>query len=173
MPSRRQFIEVLGSASIVALLGGRYLFRVPMAWAISTQDLQRDFVWLTASEAKLVERLTAAIIPSGKDIGAAEIGAVHYIDHALKADQAKGALVRKELARLSSDVDSKEDASALLVRIQREQPALFAMLRALTIDAYYNSPKVWPLIGYPGPACLTGGYPESGVEFNELLKKQG
>ena len=174
MPSRREFVSLVGTGSALVVLGGSFSFRVPSAWGLSTDEKTSTFIWLKKDEAKLVERLSSAIIPSVGSLGAAEIGTVYYIDRVLHADENTGAAVRVDLAKLAIAVTPEEENPLILERIRQDFPNLFATIRALTIDAYYNSPRVWLLIGYPGPPCRTDklGYPGTGTDFEDLQGKE-
>jgi gluconate 2-dehydrogenase gamma chain len=126
---------------------------------------------LSATEADVLEAVCARLIPSdAAGPGAHEARAAHYIDRSLGGALASSReQYRSRLAALDGRAQaakgqpfarlSDADQDAVLVALEKDDPAFFALVRGHTIQGTFGDPYYggnagyvgWDLIRYPGP----------------------
>lgn len=165
--SRRRFLQQSAKSSVLALSVGSIWAEVQKAGSAKPRSI---------FPAAYRENLRAAadeIIPAADGMPAAsQVGAVNYIEIVLAKvpklkKQVQAALTQLDTHAQSlfkqsfAKVSSAEKVELLRAfQAQSERPKsggtlyasaptnLFATLRDLVYEAYYTSPKVWPLLGY-------------------------
>jgi gluconate 2-dehydrogenase gamma chain len=182
--SRRQFMAggVLYGAALSALC---FLPR-PRAWAAAEASTLP--VVLSTQQWKLVEAITARILPSDDTPGAREAGCVNFIDKALAhEDSALRSTYEQGAAGLEAVAHARfqrpfveliaVEQDALLTTLQDgaadawpaqqvTQQEFFDTVRMHTVLGFLSDPAHggnrdytgWKLTGYPGPAHHRGGY---------------
>jgi hypothetical protein len=123
------------------------------------------------------------IVPPGDDgmPGAVEVGALEAVERLMAPSAQPRALVAGGLTKLDQAASrwnrsryvelTAEQQRALLRAVQAGEAvvpdwspgsarAFFELLRRVAVEVYAAHPRVWAVIGYPGPSCLQGGYPD-------------
>ena len=145
--------------------------------------------YFTPAQAREVEAITAAIIPTTDTPGAREAGVVYFIDHGLSTfatDQQKPiaaaldavAAKRKELFPASADFASLTAAQQIDVLKAIEKTQEFGVLRFSTVAGFLCNPEDggnrdrvgWKLVAFDGAATHT---PPFGYYDAEYLKEHG
>ena len=129
-----------------------------IAGAAKRADAQDKLEFFTAAEAREVEAIAAAIIPTDETPGAREAGVIHFIDRAMPVlGDAVKAAYRKGLADLGPFASLDEPARIASLKSIETTP-FFLMLRMHTIMGFLADPKYggnrgragWKLIGFQG-----------------------
>lgn len=177
MISRRDLLKHIGAAgaAAVAPVNDATAAQGPQA---ASPPAREAFETLSASEADVLEAVTARIIPTDDaGPGAREARAAHYIDRALagplasaRPAYATGLAALDAYARATKGARfaalSAADQDAVLVDVEANTApgftpngsAFFALVRAHTIEGTFSDPYYggntnfagWDLIGYPG-----------------------
>lgn len=137
--------------------------------------------WLNEGQAAALRSLMECIVPSDDGLGAAEVGATEDFERFATSNPRLQQLTSAGLdlldrfaGRWSCDrfVDlSPEQKQTLLEDIHsgkvqgaddeaRLAKEFFEQARLHAVTVYASDPRVWQKIGFPGPSCLTGGYPD-------------
>ena len=178
MISRRDLLKhlgVAGAAAVAPVNGASAAAPAPQA---ASPPAREAFETLSATEADILEAVTARIIPTDSaGPGAREARAAHYIDRALagqlastRSIYASGLAALDAHARATKSAAfaalSPADQDAVLADVETNRAsgftpngsAFFALVRAHTIEGTFSDPYYggnanfagWDLIGYPG-----------------------
>jgi gluconate 2-dehydrogenase gamma chain len=166
---RREFVEAVSAslaAALAAAAGGR--FSTTAAYATELQA-NAPYEFLTADQARLLDVITAHIVPTDETPGAREAHVVRYIDHAFAtflSDYRKDfsetlATFNEFMATFRPDgapfVSLRHgEQIAALHDLERLKPDIFGPLRDLTMTGMFVHPEHggnyqkigWKLIGY-------------------------
>lgn len=182
--SRREFV------ARSAIYGGAVwgLFELPrpqalLAAARSSQPLSFD-----AAQWKLVEAITARIVPTDHEPGAREAHCVNFIDKALAHEDARAKPVYEAGLAGTEAASQKRFDRPFVALAEQEQdellaaieagsadgwpegpipsPLFFETVRAQTLIGFLAEPRYggnrnhagWRVTGYPGPRHHSGGY---------------
>jgi gluconate 2-dehydrogenase gamma chain len=166
---RREFVEAISATLAAALAAAaRGELSVPSAYAAAL-PASAPYEFLTAEQAKLLDVVTAHIVPTDDTPGAREAHVVRYIDHALATfmgdyqkdfGESLGAF-NEFMAEFRPDGTpflglSHSDQIAALTDLERLKPEVFGALRGMTMLGMFSHPvhggnfqKIgWKLIGY-------------------------
>jgi gluconate 2-dehydrogenase gamma chain len=181
--SRRQFM--VGSALYGSALWLSWSEPRPRAWAAAAASTEPTV--LNAAEWKILDAITARLIPTDDLPGAREAGCVNFIDKALaNEDSGMRPLYAEGLEAFETCARARERKSfteldaqaqdAFLIGLQggafEEWKAsvpsaqFFEAVRIHTVIGFLSDPvhggnrdyAGWKAIGYPGPAHHRGGY---------------
>ncbi|HEV8130519.1 MAG TPA: gluconate 2-dehydrogenase subunit 3 family protein [Acidobacteriota bacterium] len=165
--SRRSFLQQSAKSSVLALSVGSIWAEVQKAGSTKPRSI------LSVAYREKLRAAADEIIPAAGGMPAAsQVGAVSYIEVVLakvpelkkqvqaalnQLDTRAQSLFKQSFAKVSS-AERVELLRAFQEQSERPGPAgtlyasiptnLFATLRDLVYEAYYTSPKVWPLLGY-------------------------
>jgi gluconate 2-dehydrogenase gamma chain len=182
--SRREFL-----ATSALLTGSAWIsLNIPRPLAAGAAALSSERAVLSEDEWKILEAVTAHIIPTDDKPGAIEAGCVNFIDKALANEDAQLApLYKAGLAALNAvsantfetgyaDADPVHQLTLLTLLEDGKvtgwpddevpQQQFFEMLRIHTVIGFLADPAYggnrdyagWKMIGYPGPAHHRHGY---------------
>jgi gluconate 2-dehydrogenase gamma chain len=164
---RREFVEAISTALASALAAGR-LASAGEAFAATIPE-SAPYEFLTADQVKLLDVITAHIVPTDDTPGAREAHVVRFIDHAFATFFAD---YRKEFAEMHDGLVtfmshfrpdgatflelSPGEQIAALRDLERLEPDIFGPLRDLTMLGMFSHPEHggnyqkigWKLIGY-------------------------
>lgn len=100
--------------------------------------------FFTEAEARIVEAITAQLIPADQDPGAKEAGVVHYIDIQLATRFRKHRRTYREaLARFPQDFAGLPDAKQIeiLNEVEEHEKAFFNLILTHTRQGFYGDPR--------------------------------
>lgn len=166
---RREFLEAI-SASLAATLSAAKLGELSVAGAYAAElPASAPYEFLTADQARLLDVVTAHIVPTDDTPGAREARVVRFIDHSLATIFAD---FQKDFSELIVAFNefmgtfrpdgapflrlSHSEQIGALRDLERLEPEVFYAFRGLTMDGMFSHPahggnyqKVgWKLIGY-------------------------
>ena len=168
---RRQFVEAMAAALASTLSAGRAsAMGFPFAALADSPSPDAPYEFLTAEQAKLLDVITAHIVPTDDTPGAREAHVVRFIDHALatifKDFQKDFADTLDDFAEFTShyrpdgatflELSPNEQVDAHCGDLERLKPDVFGPLRGLTMTGMFAHPEHggnfskigWKLIGY-------------------------
>lgn len=172
-PSRR---DLLRGAGVVAAASGLGAAEAQAAATDTAQPALRQgprreaLETLSATEADVLEAFCARLIPSdATGPGAREARAAHYIDRSLGGALASSReAYRSGLMALDARAQgakgsgfarlAEADQDALLMALEKDDPAFFALVRGHTLQGMFGDPYYggnagfvgWDMIRYPG-----------------------
>lgn len=163
--TRRQIIAAIGAAAAVPPVEAQHQ-HAPELLQIAGAYQPKV---LSAAELAYLARLTDAIIPRTETPGAADAGVPYAIDRRLNGNRELTAQIRAGMAALDAAAQKKFGAAfaaldaarayELLLPISTGSDELgrfFAVVKDLTIDAYYSSqPGLAQELGWHGNTYLT------------------
>ncbi len=141
---RREFLAAVAASTVAC--GGH-----PSRWRFLTQE-----------EADTLAAVCSRIIPADRDPGAAEAGAVEFIDRQLSGFyNAHQKTYREGLAGLGASfvkLDAQQQ-TAVLKAMEKKHSAFFELVLTHTMQGYYGSPRhggnreavSWKMLGVPYP----------------------
>lgn len=166
---RREFIEAI-SATLAAALAAARWGELPATTAAAAElPYNAPFEFLTADQARLLDVVTAHIVPTDQTPGAREARVVRYIDHAFATFLSE---YQKDFGEVLGAFDAfmarfRPDGApflrlthaeqiAALRDLERLEPDVFGPLRDITMSGMFSHPdhggnyqKIgWRLIGY-------------------------
>ena len=166
---RREFVEAISATLAAALAAAsRGALSIPSAYAAEV-SANAPYEFLTADQARLLDVITAHIVPTDDTPGAREAHVVRYIDHAFatflseyQKDFADGMAAFIEfMATFMPDGApflrlTHSEQIAALRDLERLKPDVFYPLRDMTMSGMFSHPvhggnyqKIgWKLIGY-------------------------
>ena len=165
---RRAFLENLGGGAASAFFGASLIdLRRAGAFAAAASP-QQPWEFFTADQARLLDAVSAQIVPTDDTPGAREARVVRFADHALatflkdRRSQATNAL--KALDKFSREAKGKipfesretADQTAVLQAFEKKDGQSFGTLRQITMAGMFSHPEHggnydkigWKLIGY-------------------------
>lgn len=174
--SRRQFVALMARASVLGWAISETLRILPSMHAQMSTAKPTANSWkaLTLHQALTVRAFVAEIIPTDKDLGAAEVGTAEFIDGLinlsprLKQHYAAGLAGVDEISRLSFNrpfIELVPEQRRKVIRSMERNSALpsawqgttakefFATVRYHTLISYFSNPKVFPSLSFPGPGA--------------------
>lgn len=166
---RREFLEAI-SASLAATLSAAKLGELSVARAYAAEiPANAPFEFLTADQARLLDVITAHIVPTDDTPGAREAHVVRYIDHSFTTIFAE---FQKDFSELIVAFNefmatfrpdgapflrlTHSEQIAALRDLERLKPDVFYPFRDITMNGMFSHPvhggnyqKIgWKLIGY-------------------------
>jgi len=166
---RREFVEVISATLAGALRAGRWTQLTTASAFATSLPVEAPYEFLTSAQARLLDVITAHIVPTDETPGAREAHVVRFIDHAFATffedfrKDFKEALdtFTEFTTRYRPDNQPFLDMSAsdqvgALRELERLKPDVFFPIRGLTMLGMFSHPehggnyrKVgWQLIGY-------------------------
>jgi gluconate 2-dehydrogenase gamma chain len=166
---RREFLEVVSAALAGAARAGRWTELTAASAFAANLPAAAPYEFLTPYQARLLDVITAHLVPTDETPGAREARVVRFIDHALatifKDFQKDFAGALDEFVEFTGhyrpdnkpflELSAPEQIDALR-EVERLEPELFDMLRGPTMLGMFAHPEHggnyrkigWQLIGY-------------------------
>ena len=165
---RRAFLENLGGGAASAFFGASLIDLRRAGEFAATASPQQPWEFFTADQARLLDAVSAQIVPSDGTPGAREARVVRFADHALatflKERRAQVTSALKALDRYSRGAKGKvafearngADQIAVLEGFEKKDGRSFGTLRQVTMAGMFSHPEHggnfekigWKLIGY-------------------------
>jgi gluconate 2-dehydrogenase gamma chain len=164
---RRDFLSDLGTGA-TALFGASLIDLRRAGEFAAAATAQQPLEFFTPAQAKLLDAVTAQIVPTDDTPGAREAHVVRFADHAfasfLKERGPSAVTALKELDKFSRAAGGKKafedrasaDQIAVLKAFEKKQAQQFGVLRQITMAGMFSHPEHggnfgkagWKLIGY-------------------------
>jgi gluconate 2-dehydrogenase gamma chain len=165
---RREFVEAI-SASLAATLAAARFGDLAAASAYADVPANAPYEFLTAEQARLLDVVTAHIVPTDDTPGAREAHVVRYIDHSFATFFAD---YQKDFSEVMVEFNefmatfrpdgvpflrlTHSEQIAALHDLERLKPDVFYPLRDMTLNGMFSHPEHggnyqkigWRLIGY-------------------------
>jgi hypothetical protein len=166
---RREFVEVISAALAGALRAGRWTELTAASAFATSLPATAAYEFLTPQQVRLLDVITAHIVPTDETPGAREAHVVRFIDHAFatlfeefRKDFTDGLDAFVEFTsqyrpdNLPFLEMSARDQVGALRELERLKPDVFYPLRGLTMLGMFSHPEHggnyrkigWKLIGY-------------------------
>jgi len=147
--TRRAFLRATGSAGAAFLLSDIVQVREALAWAASQRDLPppQSFRNLTARQAATLDAIARRIIPSDDGLpGAAEAGAIHYIDRAIEGfASASKPVIEKGIADIDAAAAQRWPGTASFADLTGDRQD--QLLREIEQDPFFRTVRLHTVIG--------------------------
>jgi gluconate 2-dehydrogenase gamma chain len=165
---RRAFLENLGGGAASAFFGASLIDLRRAGEFAAAASPQQPWEFFTADQAKLLDAVSAQIVPSDGTPGAREARVVRFADHSLASflkDRRKGVTTalaaldkfsRAAAGKKAFEDRASDDQIKVLEAFEKKDGASFGTLRQITMAGMFSHPehggnfeKVgWKLIGY-------------------------
>jgi hypothetical protein len=104
------------------------------------------------------------------------IEVISAILEAAASDSSLDGVIEETISALNSSQDGDwfelDEETQIAVMESRQDDAFFAAIQFQVMARFYNHPKVWQVIGYPGSAKEYGGYLERGFDDIDWLPEE-
>ena len=166
---RRDFVEALSATLAGVMRAGRWTELTAVSAFASSLPIEAPYEFLTSDQARLLDVITAHLVPTDETPGAREAHVVRFMDHALATffenmqkefketlDAFVESTSRYRPDNLAFLEMSSSDQVAALRELERLEPDVFFSIRNMTMLGMFSHPEHggnyrnvgWQLIGY-------------------------